>query len=181
MSILTLPRRSTLTLALTFVVSMAINLPLSAAAQTPQRGGTLVVAFSQAPRHLNGAVQSGVASAGSFDSMTGVWTLPSLDAGASQTLTLTLSAPAVSGQLTLTTTANAANASSATQSTVVQVSAPAGPGGPVDPSDPTEPTEPTEPVKAAVPVPTGSTLMLMLLTLAFAGMGAAQQRARSKR
>ena len=127
------------------------------------------------------SVQSGVASAGSFDSMTGVWTLPSLDAGASQTLTLTLSAPAVSGQLTLTTTANAANASSATQSTVVQVSAPAGPGGPVDPSDPTEPTEPTEPVKAAVPVPTGSTLMLMLLTLAFAGMGAAQLRARSKR
>ncbi len=63
MSILTLPRRSTLTLALTFVVSMAINLPLSAAAQTPQRGGTLVVAFSQAPRHLNGAVQSGVATA----------------------------------------------------------------------------------------------------------------------
>lgn len=121
------------------------------------------------------SVQSGVASAGSFDSVTGVWTLPSLDAGASQTLTLTLSAPAVSGQLTLTTTANAANASSATQSTVVQVSAPAGPGGPVDPSDP------TEPVKAAVPVPTGSTLMLMLLTLAFAGMGAAQLRARSKR
>jgi len=33
------------------------------AADAPQPGGTLVVAFTQIPRHLNGAVQSGVATA----------------------------------------------------------------------------------------------------------------------
>ena len=43
--------------------AIAAALPLHLAAQTPKSGGTLVVAFGQSPRHLNGAVQSGVATA----------------------------------------------------------------------------------------------------------------------
>ena len=43
--------------------ALTVALPLSVSAQTPKRGGTLVVGSSQAPRHLNGAVQSGVATA----------------------------------------------------------------------------------------------------------------------
>lgn len=63
MSILALPRRSTLALTLTFVLGAAMHLPFNAAAQTPKRGGTLVVGSTQVPRHVNGAVQSGIATA----------------------------------------------------------------------------------------------------------------------
>ena len=35
----------------------------SAAAETPKTGGTLVIGSTQVPRHLNGAVQSGIATA----------------------------------------------------------------------------------------------------------------------
>ncbi len=38
-------------------------LSLHAWAEQPKRGGTLIVGFTQAPRHLNGAVQSGAATA----------------------------------------------------------------------------------------------------------------------
>ena len=48
--------------ALAFVAT-ATALPLHATAQEPKRGGTLVVGYTQAPRHLNGAVQSGAATA----------------------------------------------------------------------------------------------------------------------
>src|SRR5574337_2074064 len=41
----------------------ALALPLQADAQEPKRGGTLVVGSTQTARHLNGAVQSGVATA----------------------------------------------------------------------------------------------------------------------
>lgn len=41
----------------------ALALPLQAQAQEPKRGGTLVVGTTQTARHLNGAVQSGVATA----------------------------------------------------------------------------------------------------------------------
>jgi peptide/nickel transport system substrate-binding protein len=41
----------------------AVALPLQAHAQEPKRGGTLVVGSTQTPRHLNGAVQSGIATA----------------------------------------------------------------------------------------------------------------------
>ncbi|GAP35786.1 ABC transporter substrate-binding protein [Piscinibacter sakaiensis] len=44
-------------------VATAASLGLPAQAQEPKRGGTLVVGTTQAPRHLNGAVQSGVATA----------------------------------------------------------------------------------------------------------------------
>lgn len=40
-----------------------MSAPLIAAAQTPKSGGTLVVGTAQVARHLNGAVQSGVATA----------------------------------------------------------------------------------------------------------------------
>ena len=43
--------------------AIAAALPLQVSAQTPKRGGTLVVGTSQVARHLNGAVQSGVATA----------------------------------------------------------------------------------------------------------------------
>ncbi|MBS0593804.1 MAG: ABC transporter substrate-binding protein, partial [Proteobacteria bacterium] len=50
---------SSLTLA-----AAAIALPLQAVAQEqPKRGGTFVVGSTQTARHLNGAVQSGVATA----------------------------------------------------------------------------------------------------------------------
>jgi len=39
------------------------TLTLPASAEEPKRGGTLVVGGTQAPRHLNGAVQSGIATA----------------------------------------------------------------------------------------------------------------------
>jgi peptide/nickel transport system substrate-binding protein len=44
-------------------VALAATLSLPVSAQTPKSGGTLIVGSSQAPRHLNGAVQSGVATA----------------------------------------------------------------------------------------------------------------------
>lgn len=47
------------------VLALATALALAprADAQEPKRGGTLVVGYTQTPRHLNGAVQSGVATA----------------------------------------------------------------------------------------------------------------------
>lgn len=44
-------------------LAAATALPSHAQAQEPRRGGTLVVGYTQAPRHLNGAVQSGAATA----------------------------------------------------------------------------------------------------------------------
>ena len=51
-------RRHALALALT----AAVALPAVAQDQ-PKRGGTLVIGSTQVPRHLNGGVQSGVATA----------------------------------------------------------------------------------------------------------------------
>ena len=48
---------------LALTVGAAMMLQLSAVAQTPKRGGTLVVGSTQTPRHVNGAVQSGIATA----------------------------------------------------------------------------------------------------------------------
>lgn len=45
------------------VAATAAAFPLGAAAEEPKRGGTLVIGYTQTPRHLNGAVQSGVATA----------------------------------------------------------------------------------------------------------------------
>jgi peptide/nickel transport system substrate-binding protein len=57
-----LTRRTTL-LSAGLVAANAL-LPLSAfAADEPRRGGTLVIGSTQTPRHLNGAVQSGTATA----------------------------------------------------------------------------------------------------------------------
>lgn len=55
-------RRRTVTTAVAGALALAA-LSMPAAAQTAQRGGTLVVGSSQQPRHLNGAVQSGIATA----------------------------------------------------------------------------------------------------------------------
>lgn len=55
-------RRTTL-LSATSIAAGAL-FPLSAfAADEPRRGGTLVIGSTQTPRHLNGAVQSGIATA----------------------------------------------------------------------------------------------------------------------
>ena len=50
-------------LAATLAAVAAASIVVPARAQEPRRGGTLVVGYPQAPRHLNGAVQSGVATA----------------------------------------------------------------------------------------------------------------------
>lgn len=56
-------RRDVLAFALAASASSAFSLPAFAQAQ-PKRGGTLVVGSTQVPRNLNGAVQSGIATAG---------------------------------------------------------------------------------------------------------------------
>ena len=60
MNLLNLSRRSTLALAL---VAALPTLPSLAATDVPKRGGTLVIGSTQALRHVNGAVQSGIATA----------------------------------------------------------------------------------------------------------------------
>ena len=52
-----------LRLGLIVLSSTAFWMPFFASAQTPNRGGTLVVGSTQTPRHVNGAVQSGIATA----------------------------------------------------------------------------------------------------------------------
>jgi len=54
-------RRVTLLSAASLAALALCSLP--AAAQEPKRGGTLVIGSTQTPRHLNGAVQSGIATA----------------------------------------------------------------------------------------------------------------------
>lgn len=57
-----MPRRGAV--ATLFWLAATTALPLASAAQeVGKRGGTLVIGFTQTPRHLNGAVQSGVATA----------------------------------------------------------------------------------------------------------------------
>jgi peptide/nickel transport system substrate-binding protein len=56
-----LTRRSAASLAL--VLGAVLVAPLQVSAQTPRQGGTLVVGSTQTPRHVNGAVQSGIATA----------------------------------------------------------------------------------------------------------------------
>lgn len=55
-------RRTALAAALALATLATISVP-AGAQEAPKRGGTLVVGYPQAPRHLNGAVQSGVATA----------------------------------------------------------------------------------------------------------------------
>lgn len=57
-----LTRRATLLSATLLAASTLLPLPASAA-EEPKRGGTLVLGSTQTPRHLNGAVQSGIATA----------------------------------------------------------------------------------------------------------------------
>ncbi|RTD86682.1 ABC transporter substrate-binding protein [Variovorax atrisoli] len=57
-----LTRRATLLSATLLAASALLPLPASAA-EEPKRGGTLVIGSTQTPRHLNGAVQSGIATA----------------------------------------------------------------------------------------------------------------------
>ena len=56
-----LTRRHTLALALAAAALTTAALPASA--EEPKRGGTLVIGGTQTPRHLNSAVQSGIATA----------------------------------------------------------------------------------------------------------------------
>ena len=55
-------RRHCSALAIVLVAATAVSLP-DALGQPVKPGGTLVISSSQAPRHLNGAVQSGAATA----------------------------------------------------------------------------------------------------------------------
>jgi peptide/nickel transport system substrate-binding protein len=57
----TLSRRSAASLAL--ALGAVLMSPAQLSAQTPKAGGTLVVGSTQTPRHVNGAVQSGIATA----------------------------------------------------------------------------------------------------------------------
>jgi len=52
------------TLALALAAATVATWSTSASADEPKRGGTLVIGSTSTPRHLNGAVQSGVATAG---------------------------------------------------------------------------------------------------------------------
>lgn len=68
MHTITFRRRALAALALALAGALAglaglAATPLQAQAQEPQRGGTLIVGSTQVPRHLNGAVQSGIATA----------------------------------------------------------------------------------------------------------------------
>ena len=56
-----LTRRTSILSAALVAASFLVALP--AGAQEPKRGGTLVMGSTQTPRHLNGAVQSGIATA----------------------------------------------------------------------------------------------------------------------
>ncbi len=56
-------RRLAVAMLLACAAAATATLPAAAAAETPRKGGTLVVGTTQTPRHLNGAVQSGVATA----------------------------------------------------------------------------------------------------------------------
>ena len=58
---LSAPRRTVLAAALAFAAALGAALPATAQ-EAGKRGGTLVIGYPQAPRHLNGAVQSGVAT-----------------------------------------------------------------------------------------------------------------------
>ena len=51
------------TLALAFAAATVATLSAPASAEEPKRGGTLVIGGTQTPRHLNSAVQSGIATA----------------------------------------------------------------------------------------------------------------------
>lgn len=62
MAIFNSKRRTVVAGSLAAAFAMAVPVP-GVAQETPKRGGTLVVGYPQAPRHLNGAVQSGVATA----------------------------------------------------------------------------------------------------------------------
>ncbi len=55
-------RRTTLLSAAFLGANTLLPLPVFAADE-PKRGGTLVIGSTQTPRHLNGAVQSGIATA----------------------------------------------------------------------------------------------------------------------
>ena len=63
MHTITFRRRALAALALAGALAGLAATPLQAQAQEPQRGGTLIVGSTQVPRHLNGAVQSGIATA----------------------------------------------------------------------------------------------------------------------
>ncbi len=55
------------------------------------------------------AIASGTPSSGSFNTATGIWTIPSIAAGATVTLNLTLTAPSMIGALTVNAVATAEN------------------------------------------------------------------------
>ncbi|WP_137891883.1 ABC transporter substrate-binding protein [Ramlibacter sp. 2FC] len=57
------PRRRSLAALLWLSAALAAPWSAAQAQEAPKRGGTLVVGYTQTPRHLNGAVQSGVATA----------------------------------------------------------------------------------------------------------------------
>ncbi|MDB5998437.1 MAG: extracellular solute-binding protein family 5 [Rhizobacter sp.] len=50
-------------LALCAAATASFHLPQAGAQEQPKRGGTLVIGWPETPRHLNGAVQSGIATA----------------------------------------------------------------------------------------------------------------------
>ena len=56
-------RRAAVVGLLAAASAVTFSLPLTATAQTPKRGGTFIVGTTQVARHLNGAVQSGIATA----------------------------------------------------------------------------------------------------------------------
>lgn len=63
MHTITFRRRALAALALALAGALAGLAATPLQAQEPQRGGTLIVGSTQVPRHLNGAVQSGIATA----------------------------------------------------------------------------------------------------------------------
>lgn len=82
----------------------------------------VAVALNRSPA---AAISASNPSSGSVNNATGVWSIPSLAGGAAVTLTLSLTAPANSGTLTLTAVTTADNAVTTLQAASVTVISPA--------------------------------------------------------
>ena len=86
---------------------------------------TLLNISVNASRNPAATILSGAASSGSFAAGTGIWTLPSLAAGATAQLDVTVTVPAMIGTLTLSANATAENAPAAHADASTTVSSPA--------------------------------------------------------
>lgn len=118
------------TLALTTVLNSANPVLVGGASSftlTLKNTGidTLFNASVSATRAPAAPITASTPSSGSFNNATGIWTIPSIAGGATVTLNLTTTAPAVLGAFSVTADATAENAPAAQQAAAVNVISPA--------------------------------------------------------